>query len=492
MRFLKKASIKDISAQPQTKWIFRTEIDISSYYKEFELYLSHEEIVKNCGEDFYHLEESALDEKIDQIVKGLKKVLLKNGAVVSAVHVPESLFQTSGDIAAGRQVSTNYLSLCESILDHDSYQILAFCIKLADRINDEQYDNEVKTKPPVILIVHAGCVIGCTEQEEPYKCIRSNAKQANQLMESFVGKLQKIKIKTGVKIAVENVTPYYNERKTDGEEDRGKNCGWQKGEEQEWLMGLLTMMNHAINGGKKDGDKTENKEQNDVQNKEKISFGMCIDVCHIFASYLLKNCQGTAHERNEYLCNALYQYFDFFDTAEKKEAIYLFHVSQYGEKGEHGMLFCYPEDTNLVEKIQQVCYAFAPKAPITLEMADGYDKEKACKNFNETMYFFSVMRTKGEFGRLLEAEGNEELKEFFDNLFWVYASDGNDTFELSRKAWNIKEYVLKNLTQEPDEETLFGFTHDGKIENTALFRLKSYVYYTRFCNLGFFSGGEIL
>ncbi len=77
MRFLKKASIKDISAQPQTKWIFRTEIDISSYYKEFELYLSHEEIVKNCGEDFYHLEESALDEKIDQIVKGLKKVLLK-------------------------------------------------------------------------------------------------------------------------------------------------------------------------------------------------------------------------------------------------------------------------------------------------------------------------------------------------------------------------------------------------------------------------------
>ena len=145
-----------------------------------------------------------------------------------------------------------------------------------------------------------------------------------------------------------------------------------------------------------------------------------------------------------------------------------------------------------MEKIQQVCYAFAPKAPITLEMADGYDKEKACKNFNETMYFFSVMRTKGEFGRLLEAEGNEELKEFFDNLFWVYASDGNDTFELSRKAWNIKEYVLKNLTQEPDEETLFGFTHDGKIENTALFRLKSYVYYTRFCNLGFFSGGEIL
>lgn len=144
-----------------------------------------------------------------------------------------------------------------------------------------------------------------------------------------------------------------------------------------------------------------------------------------------------------------------------------------------------------MEKIQQLCYQYAPQAAITLEMSDGYDREKACKNFDDMMYLFSAMHTKGEFAELLAAKGNEELKEFLENLFWIYASDGKDSFKLSQKAWGVKAYILKNLhhkqkEDKPDEEVLFGFTPDENTESTALFRLKAYIYYTRFCNLGTF------
>ncbi|MCI8994464.1 MAG: hypothetical protein HFI30_02065 [Lachnospiraceae bacterium] len=109
----------------------------------------------------------------------------------------------------------------------------------------------------------------------------------------------------------------------------------------------------------------------------------------------------------------------------------------------------------------------------------------------EKTYSFNAMHTEGEFGELLSAEGNEELKEFLENLFWIYASDRKDAFRLGQKAWRVKAYILKHLHSEPnkdqpDEQVPFGFTLDENTESTALFRLKAYIYYTRFCNLGIF------
>lgn len=476
MHFLKKASIEDILQQSGQEKQFRTEIDITSHYKEFELYLSHDMLARQCDnnkeyykKEFYKKEKEYL-KKIEELAKELQTSLIKNNAVISAIHVPESLFKTSCDKARGKEFSSNYLSLCEAIWDNESYEVLEFCIRLAARINKGQYLDDRDNKNPIIVILHAGCMKGCLPEENSCKLTDAGHKAVNR----FIDKLKKIDIETNLKIAIENVTPYYDESKGDAKEKLGENCGWNCGQEQKRINQFLKKMNDKIMHGAKDEEK-------------RISFGLCIDFCHIFASYILKKTlNNDLNNKNKELCDAMDHYFSVFQEMEQQVDIYLFHVSQYGENGEHGKLFQYEKDAELVEKIQQLCYRYAPQAAITLEMMDGHDREKACKKFDDMMYLFSAMHTKGEFAALLSAEGNEELKEFLEELFWIYASDGKDSFKLSQMAWRVKAYILKNLHPKQDEEVLFGFTPDENIESTALFRLKAYIYYTRFCNLGIF------
>lgn len=331
MHFLKKASIEDILQQSEQKKQFRTEIDVTSHYKEFELFLSHDMLARQCDndKDYYEKEKEYLNSKIQEIAEAIQKRLIKNNAAISAIHVPESFFKTSGDIDCKKEFSSNYLSLCEAILNDKSYKVLRFCIKLADEINIRQYSGDMGKKNPVIVIVHAGCMKGCISKENGCKCIRDV--DMVHIKDCFIKKLNKITIKTKVKIAVENITPYYDESKV----KTGENCGWKCGEEQKWINQFLNEMNVQIGYIDKTGENTNKKKE------EKISFGLCIDFCHIFASYILeKNPLDKDIERkNRELCEAMDTYFSIFRETEQQGNIYLFHVSQYGENGEHGSLF---------------------------------------------------------------------------------------------------------------------------------------------------------
>lgn len=243
MHFLKKASIEDILQQSDREKQFRTEIDITSHYKEFELYLSHDILAKQCdnNKEYYKKEKDILDKMIQNIAEALQKGLSKNNAAISAIHVPESLFRTSGDIACKKEYSSNYLSLCEAILYGDSYKVLEFCIKLADKVNSLQYSGDKGKENPIIVIVHAGCMKGCASEEESYKCIKDVPME-----DCFIEKLNEIAIKTKVKIAVENITPYYDESKGSADEKAGENCGWRCGEEQKCINRFLEKMNDKI------------------------------------------------------------------------------------------------------------------------------------------------------------------------------------------------------------------------------------------------------
>lgn len=481
MHFLKKASIKDLLQQSGRENPFRTKTDVMSHYKEFELYLSHGTLEEQWGKKYCQGE--AFSETIEGITQTLQASLRKNNAVISAIHVPESFFKASGDPASQREFSSNYLSLCETIWDDASFNVLKFCIKLADEINFCQYSDKKEKKDPVILILHSGCVKGCCPGEESCRLTESGPEETSRLIEEFVKKLNAIELKTEVKIAVENITPYYDESAGLTGEKAGENCGWKCGEEQRCMCRFLKQINDKIASGEKAEESSGSKK------KRNISFGLCVDVCHIFASYLLKNADSdSTSDKNKALCGAMDRYFE---ALRETGDIYLLHVSQYGEKGEHGTLFQYEKDAELTEKIRQLHRQYAPRAAITLEMTDGDDPEKACRYFDDMVYLFSAMHTMGEFAELLKEPGNEELKGFFDDLFWIYASDGKDSFELSQRAWRMKAYIVKHSRHEPEEDnpnpdTPFGFILDEQKERTALLRLKAYIYYTRFCNLGSF------
>lgn len=479
MRFLKKASIEDLLLSADQENELGTGIDIMSHYKEFELYLSHMLLEKRCGEEYYKENQT-----IHEVAGPLQKVLKKNNAVISAIYVPESLFKTSGESDPSK---------CKAIRNSNSYQFLEFCIRLADEINFRQYDDGEGKKNPIILIVHAGCIKSCIKECQPEEDSCSLKEDGDEgetrRTEKFAEKLNAINIKTKVKIAVKNIAPYDDESNGDADKKAGENCGWKVGEEQKRICRLLKKINDKIVSKEKTEKNSSGKEEHSV------SFGLCVDFCHIFASHILKNtASGNGKIEsggNEALCNAMDAYFKDVHGTKPLADIYLFHVSQYGEKGEHGALFQYKTDARLVEKIQQLCRQSAPQAPITLEMMDGDDREKACKYFDDMVYSFSAMHKMGAFAELLAAEKNKELREFFDDLFWIYTSDGKDSFKLSEKAWHVKAYILQNSHHKPDEDkthedTPFGFTADGTTENTALFRLKAYIYYTRFCNLGVF------
>lgn len=126
----------------------------------------------------------------------------------------------------------------------------------------------------------------------------------------FIEKLNRIEIKTKVKITVENITPYYDESKEKIDEKVGENCGWKCGEEQKFMDQFLNKINKKYIG--EDGEDSNNKKEGN------ISFGLCIDFCHIFASYILRNpLEKDIQKKNRALCDAMDSYFSFFREGEK-------------------------------------------------------------------------------------------------------------------------------------------------------------------------------
>ncbi len=456
MRFLKKANYRDIIGNVDGSQFHYYE-DLTAKYKEFELFINEIDL------------KDLLDDKEECLTK-LLRVLKKNGAVISAVHCPESKFKTCNESES--ELSENYLSLCEVLQDSESKEILKKVLKLADKISQEQSENENqeyenidvdeeeesnrntsnKTKKQIIVILHEGCEKGCIDSnlEDKIGC-NLNTNDIAGIIGSFVNDL---KIKSYIQIALENITPFYS--KVNDKMEKGGNCGW-KPENQK---------------SKKDFFEKINKELKD----KNIQFSACIDFCHIMVSSKIM-------EENKSKCEVVEEYFNRIDYVDY---IVLFHVSNYSEDLSHGQLFSFEneEDKKVVELIRKLCNQYASRAFITFEMADGMDIEKAALNYEHIMFYFSNKHLFGKFSELLEAEKNKELKDFFDDLFVIYTYDKKSVFEITNALWRVKKIILENTFDKDKEERLFGVDFDKTKVNLTLVRLKAYVYYTRFCNLG--------
>lgn len=452
MRFLKKASYRDIIGEKR-EYQFHYYENLSSKYKEFELFLNASDL------------KDLLDNEAD--FNDLIKILKKNGAVISAIHCPESRFKTCNE--GEGELSGNYLSLCEVVRDDDSKKILKDVISLADKLctkqneKEKQYDdaieddeNSIENKKninnSIVVILHEGCEKGCVS----YDCIKDiNCNTTEEQIAHIMKELIKdLKINSSILIALENVTPFYSTIYS--EMSIGANCGWKNDNQK----------------SKKDFFREINEKLKDTN----LQFGACIDFCHIMVSSRIVGEQKTRSE----VLNAYFENVDYGDY------IFLFHVSNYGEDLSHGQLFKLEdeEDRNALETIRLLCNKYAPKAPITFETADGTDVEKAVLNYEHIMFYFSNKHLFGKFSELLNAEENKELKDFFDNLFVIYSYDKKSVFEITNALWRVKQLILKNTFNQEKENRLFGVDFDKTEVNLSLVRLKAYVYYTRFCNLG--------
>lgn len=480
MRFLKKASYQDIlgkSKENQGEFIE----DITDRYCEYELYLSQNDLKELLPEENESTEIQS--EKENQILNQLTSKLKEKGEAISAIHCPESLFKTYNE-RNGEEKSTNYLSLCECIRDQQSQGILKKVIQLAIKINQGQYESS-KGKD-IIIILHEGCEIGCSFiGKSSVACIKNNIQtKTAELIEELSKDLKEIDFK--IKIAIENITPFYSV--LDKKIPVGENCWWDATKDST----NEEIFNKEFFGGVKTNEENEERQEVDSNKNnagnQKITIGACIDFCHIIASYNIKN---KPEDRAE---DKLLKYIESYSKKFQayKEYIYLFHVSNYGENGEHGQNFSMDEhtDVKIIEKIRDICKE-VPEALITFEMADGEDVEKARKRFDEMLYFFSKKHVFGQLGKLLKKDYNDsedkdcnkDLREFFDNLFELYTCDYEDIFTISSKAYEIKEFIFEN-THNKEGHILFNYSMDRDEEDVALLRLKAYIYYTRFCNLG--------
>lgn len=445
MRLLKKASIQDIMKEGRE--------NATVHYKEIELYTSWEDI-----------------ESFDEIkIENLAKKLNENNAIISAIHCPESLIPTSSDKNSER--STNYLSICEAIKYEDSREKLNQLIKFAESIYLKQWgikkekddkekieeNNEdklnisekVKNKyDKLLLIIHSGCEIGCQKNNE-------NKNGKCEIPKKGKDKYFQSIIKNDyIKIVIENITPYLDNN--DINFIKGQNCGWSITDENQWNCFELAKI---------------------------LGVGVCVDICHIFATHNIIN-------GNVDYSKALSDYLKYIKDKKIESLISLFHISNYGENGVHGLQFNDTDaDNELLEQIRKFCFEIAPTALVTLEVSDGQDYEKACRNFDRLMLKLSERHTSGLFGDILNNDNNKNLKQYFDDLYYVYASDGKDIFEIRERALRIKKYILTNtyITQESSQiNHPFNFSKDLDIFDTAIFRMQAYIYYTRFCNLGMF------
>lgn len=452
MYFLKKSTVADIVKPPMSEDIFYSGINILEHYKEYEIFLTAND-----------LERFFLNGKPSDECKKLKAKLELHKASIKAIHCSASLFMTSSDKNADS--STNYLSLdevlCGSSRQKESLELLKNTILLAA---------EFSAKDPVVVVLHAGSINGCSNETHlpPFDGVASDA----AALERLVKELAELEIKNPVKIALENITPY-----VDGNDElpRGGNEGW--GRSYFKYIEILKKLNENFK-------KLNEPKEQDKNLRDKLSFGVCIDFCHLIADYTIMHdkCLGAGN-----CCDYIKLFMEELnEKTDGKLEIMLFHVSMLGEKYSHGRLFNYNNDNDnkLLETIRAVCAEY-PAVPITLEMADGSDIDKACVNFDRMMYTLSAMHKSGIFSKMLDS--CQELKGFFENLFQLYAvpwSNMNRIQELLRK---VKDYVMENSLQKEAPggvAAVFGFTYDENTANTALLRLKAYIVYTRFCNLG--------
>lgn len=454
MRFLKKASYHDIVGNNK-KNLFHYYDNLPVKYKEFELYLTQSD-----------LKDLSAEEKLKELADSLKK----NGAVITAIHCPESMVRTCNEKENDK--SSNYLSLCEVIDREESRKLFKDLLVIADKICQGQYrddapisDNEEYEETDstlnkeksrrITVVLHEGCEIGCGQGGDNTNCNRKN-RDFDQWVCDCVDLIDDLKIKNQsfIQIAIENITPFYSY--TDVIE-KGKNCGWKK--ENQIISGRFF---ENINQRLKD---------------KKIQFGACIDFCHIMVS---EKIFGKNITKEESIIN-------YFKNIDYQDDIILFHVSNYGEDLSHGQLFFLDneDDKKALEIIRNYCNE-NKNVPITFEMADGEDIEKASLNYEHIMFYFSNKHLFGKFNQLLLHEANKELKDFFDELFKVYTCDRENVFEITTALWKIKQIILKNTFVPDDRERLFGFDFDKTEVNLSLVRLKAYIYYARFCNLGNF------
>lgn len=455
MGYLRKASYQDIIGCNK-KNQFNYYDNITTRYKEFELYLTQDdlEILTNDNCD-------------NEELKKLIEILNNDSAVISAIHCPESCFRTCNEKET--EMSSNYLSLCEIISDNDSLGIFKKLIRLADNICKRQNNNTITTgnddddeevistvekdnNKQIIVIIHEGCERGCIVDEKNTCCKEGN------FVDKICEKVKDIKTTSSIRLAIENITPFYGDTKVDIE--KGKNCGWNK-DNQICKEQFFKTVNQIL------GEKKIN-----------IQFGACIDFCHVMVSE--KILDGDSN-----IVDVLNNYFNEIDY---NEYIYIFHVSNFGKDLSHGKQFLFEneQDKNTLETIRMLCKMSGKDVPITFEMEDGADAEKSKLNYEYIMYYFSNKHIFGNFGKLLNHEVNKDLKEFFDNLFIVYSYDKKNVFEITDALWKVKKIVLDNTFVLDERERLFGFDFDSTEVNFSLVRLKAYVYYTRFCNLGIF------
>lgn len=437
MRLLKKASIQDILKEGRE--------NVTVHYKEIELYTS--------WEDINNLD----DNKIECLVNKLNK----NNAIISAIHCPESLVLTSSDEDSER--STNYLSICEAIKYEDSREKLKELIKFAEVIYCKQWgintrknnegetiisEKDINKYDKLLLIIHSGCEIGCQKNNENkmVKCKFPKQGEAEDFQNIIKNKC--------VKIVIENITPYLDSN--DITFIKGQNCGWSISDKDQWNCFKLA---------------------------KRLGVGVCVDICHILATHNIIN--GDV----DYSI-ALDEYLKYIKDNKLESLISLFHLANYDPKGAHGVQFNDTDvDNKLLEQIRTFCFEIAPTALTTLEVADGQDYEKACRNFDRLMLKLSERHTSGLFGLILNSNNNKDLKQYFDDLYYAYTSDGKDIFELRERAMRIKKYILSNtyITQEGAQiNHPFNLSKDSDIFDTAIFRMQAYIYYTRFCNLGMF------
>ncbi len=452
MRFLKKASYQDITGEKK-EHPFHYYEPLSAKYKEFELFLSEcdmDELLNKQGTSFREL------------IKALKK----NGAAVSAIHCPRSRFKTCNE--GENELSGNYLSLCEVIRDDNSKDIFKNVLLLADKICVEQaekeelyngvYEDDASIpqyiNESITVVLHEGCYVGCINGGDGYARDDSCNADTKTIADTIKALIESLEIKSSIRVALENVTPFYST--VDPTMSKGGNCGW-KADNQKSKIAFFSELNKEL----------ENT---------KLRFGACVDLCHIMVSSRIMGEEKTKS-------GALEDYFAGLDYAKN---IFLFHVSNYGDDLSHGQMFQLddPEDKKALEKIRFLCNQYAPKAPITFEMADGTDVEKAAINYEHIMFYFSNKHWYGRFNELLIVEENKELKEFFDNLFVIYSYDKKAVFEITNALWRVKQIILKNTYNQEKEKRLFGVDFDKTEVDLSLIRLKAYVYYTRFCNLG--------
>ena len=452
---LKKASIEDILNEQRDIDGYGSGFRYVDHYKEYELYLTKQ----------------SLDNYMDR-TEEIKTILKNHNCVVRTVHCPESCFKTAID----RESSTNYLSLCEAVYDEESFSMLCETLEFAVKIQ--------MTDIPIIVILHAGSIKGCEKKEKAK--IKAEIEDDEADIKDFIQKLNsEVKnLKEGkVRIAIENVTPFYPG--LNSHVKPAQNAGW--GEEYINAMAALRTFNRIWSELK--GDDQIDDDQDEKQNL----FGLCIDFCHLMADHKYYSDNDIRFFNTKIIDFRCYVtlFFKKLDENRIDYEILLFHFSNLGDNGEHGEHF---QEGNTIDherlNVIREEWQKRPGIPATLEMKGGEYQKVSSDYFDKTMLDLSRMHDgDDEFGKILNTD-HEKKKEnslftFFNNMFKLYALPTSNYVELMGCLFSIKKYVFDHTPKsfEP-KDVLFGFSYNEDDMDMASIRVQAYVFYTRFCNLG--------